>query len=102
MKHSQEYKSREAIGNAHLSVELLDAIVLLLDHPAKGHHFLLQSGNLLWINALTIPFLDGRGVVRLARSSWRQVRHDSSDERWCGGTAQPGGSEGTGGRVAEQ
>jgi hypothetical protein len=36
MKHNQEYWSREAIGNAHLSVELLDAIVLLLNHPTKG------------------------------------------------------------------
>jgi hypothetical protein len=67
MKRNQEYKFREPISNTHFYVELLEAVMLLLDHPAKVCHFLLQSGDLcvelLQISVVASSFLNGRGVI---------------------------------------
>jgi hypothetical protein len=62
MKRSRAHRFREAIGNAHHGVELLDAVALLLDHSAEGCHFQLQSGDLRG-ELLRIGFLqEGAGL----------------------------------------
>jgi hypothetical protein len=45
-KRNPAHRSREAISNAHLGVELLDAVALLLDYSAEGRRLLLQPGDL--------------------------------------------------------
>jgi hypothetical protein len=55
------------MGNAHLGVELLDAVTLLLDHPAKGCHLLLQPDDLHG-ELLRIGFLRGGAGLGGARA----------------------------------
>jgi hypothetical protein len=66
-KRSRALRFREAIGNAHLDAELLDAVALLLDHPAERRHFLLQSGDLRG-ELLRIGFLQGGAGLGGARA----------------------------------
>jgi hypothetical protein len=57
-KCNRAHKFREAIDNAHLGVELLDVITLLLDHPVEGRRFLVQPDDLRG-ELLQIDFLRG-------------------------------------------
>jgi hypothetical protein len=68
MKHNPVHRSREAISNAHLSIELLDAIVRLPDYNVEGCRLLLQPSDL--------------GDVLLRISALRGILHRGAHLGW--------------------